>query len=150
LATDFILGIIEGDGAASSKKRGHIIIASNSRDITLLSKMLNWCGLKHKTFREKGNAWFARISALSILEHLPEISGKLFQYYPKRRRKFIERFLALGICRYLLGEDRRTSAWTKTLLQKDGFLDKSHKPTAKGRKLVGCLIKLGKELRNDK
>ena len=147
LALDFIMGVIEGDGAANSKTHGHILIASNAREIKLIDDILDYCNFKHKVFKEKGNSWFARIHGLSLLQALPKIIEKIFKYYPKRRKKFAERLLGLGICRYLLGEERRTSAWTKSLLKENGILDSNYKPTEKGEKLVACLKELEKELR---
>ncbi len=148
LATDFILGVMEGDGSPSgSKKYGHIIITTNKKDSRVLQNFLKHTVFDFKAHEEiKTKKHYIRINSLSILKNLPTIYEKIFRYYPKRRKKFIERFHNIGAVRFILGKQPYASPWVKAYLRRNKILDDYYRLTAYGKELKKCLIDMENEL----
>lgn len=139
LAIDFICGVMEGDGCAPSKRRGHITIWTNKNDIPILENILRVAEIKFKTLREDKNKRGLRIGALEILRNFSYLKDKIFILYPKRRKAFFERLKAVGAVKFLI-ENHKSTNWIKALLRKRGFCDKNYQLTDKGLKLRNELI----------
>ena len=136
IATDFILGVLEGDGSPSASKRGHIIICTNKEDFKILQTVLSFTGFDFKFHRENTtDKYYIRINALGLLKLLPQIRDKIFQYYPKRRKKFIERFHKMGAVLFILGEQNHASSWVKAYLRKSDILNSEYKLTPHGNEI---------------
>lgn len=146
LALEFICGILEGDGSASARARGHIHIATNKTDIKILNSIFAVAGLKCKGYLEGENKGTLRIGSLEIIKNLDHLPKKLFEYYPKRRRKLIERLLQTGAARYIIGKQDNTSAWVKIELRNAGIFDNSYNLTNKGNNIKKYLVDMEKEL----
>jgi len=146
LAIDFICGVLEGDGYPSAKTRGHIGIASNKIESKIIEKVLSNTKLNYKLLVEKGNKVSIRIQSTSILANLVVLKDKLFRYYPKRRQKFIERFLNTASAKFLMGKQESTSGWIKAYFVKEGILTKDHELTEKGKKVKKVLLEMKKGL----
>ena len=147
LSIDFICGVLEGDGSASSGSRGHIIISTNEKDAIKLESVMKVSGLNFKVCKENTGRVYIRIGALGILKNLPELKDKIFRYYPKRRKKFIERFTDIGANRFILGKQNRASAWVKSFLKENKILDENYKLTDYGKEVKKCLADMVKEVR---
>lgn len=142
LAIEFLLGVLEGDGSPQS---GEIRISTNLNDVKILEKILKISGLEFRIIGKK--RIYIRISYLEILKNLPILWNKIFKFYPKRRKKFIERFLNnVGAVRFLLGKQNYCSSWVKAWLTQNNILDENYKLTEKGKKIRKCLLKLQKEM----
>jgi bifunctional DNA-binding transcriptional regulator/antitoxin component of YhaV-PrlF toxin-antitoxin module len=140
LATDFILGVLEGDGSPSAANKGYIIISTNKEDSKVLQKILQFTDFDFKFHIEsKTNKHYIRINSLSILKILPEIKDRIFRYYPKRRKKFIERFCKMGAVLFILGEQNHASGWVKANLRKSDILNSEYKLTSHGNEIRQCL-----------
>lgn len=148
LAIDFICGVLEGDGSPSAKKNGHILISTNKNDSVKLEEVLEITGIEFKVFREgKTNRYYIRIGALGILRNLPILKDKIFKYYPKRRIKFIERFIGIGTNQYIMGKQSHASAWVKAYLRDNKILDDRYNLTGYGKEIRTCLEDMEKELK---
>lgn len=146
-ALNFILGVLEGDGSASAKSRGYISIASNKSDYKILEKILEISGLNFKIEHYSGNKTNIRINALGILSNLYFLPDKIFKYYPKRRKKFIQRFLGVGAVKHFFDEKRKTPAWVKKWLKNEGFVNGKYELTKKSKTFKAVLIKMKKEIK---
>jgi hypothetical protein len=146
MALEFISGVLEGDGCPSARNRGYILIASNDVDSKILEKILNVSGLNFKIINYDGHKINVRINALGLLSELTSLSNSLFKYYPKRRNKFIQRFLGVGAVKHFFNPKRKTSAWIKAWLKKEGFVNADYELTKKGKKTKSILVKMKKEL----
>lgn len=145
LAWDFILGVLEGDGYPGGKKRGHIKITTNKQETSKLRKVFKILNLKHEGAGNK-SGHIMRIGSLEIMTSLDLIGDKLFQFYPKRRMRFIRRLLNTGTARFLLGEKMSTSGWIKNYLLDRNVLDENYEITPKGRVIRKELKKLSQEI----
>lgn len=137
LATDFICGVMEGDGCVNSKTHGHIIITTNNEEIKILKNICDKSYLKSsiRSWKGKKNRIDLLIGSLEIIENIPLLRDKLFKYYPKRRRILKERLGQTGCARYLLGKSKKTSNWLIGQLNKRGILDGNGNLTKKGGKI---------------
>lgn len=138
LALDFLLGVLEGDGSVSAKKRGHIIITSNFKELKILEGIVKVVGINYRLYMESKNKGYIRIWALEIIKNIPILKDKLFKYYPKRRKILKERLAQTGCARFLLGKSKKTSNWLIGQLNMYGILD--------GK---GNLTKFGEEIKKD-
>jgi AbrB family looped-hinge helix DNA binding protein len=139
LAFDFLCGVMEGDGCVPVRKRGHIVIWTNKRDIHILENILRVAEIKFKRITEKKNKYSLRIGALEILRNFPHLKDKIFALYPKRRKLFFERLKTVGAVKFLLGNHKSTN-WVKSWLKNNGFCDGNYAITEKGLKLKNELI----------
>ncbi len=140
LAIDFLCGILEGDGSVPAKKRGHIEIATNSKEYRSLANVLEVLEIKHRIIKYGENKYAIRIGALEILRNFDHLKDKIFIYYPKRRRMLFERLQTVGAVKFLI-VDHEPSSWVKSWLKENGFVDNNYKLTPKGRKLKRDLRK---------
>lgn len=143
---DFLCGVLEGDGCANARKRGHISIASNRVEKNVIAYVLNILDMKYNTYKEEKNKYTIRIGALELIKNLPILKDKIFKYYPKRRKKFIERFCNVGAVRFILGRQLKASAWVKTYLRKNDILNKEYGLAPYGMKVRKCLKEMLKEI----
>ena len=134
LAIDFICGVMEGDGSVPAKKRGHITIASNKKDIPILQNVLKISQIKSRIVKDVLNKYELRIGALEILRNLQELKNKLFVLYPKRRKALLERLKTVGATKFLIKNHEPTS-WVKSWLKNNGFCDENYKLTNLGLSL---------------
>lgn len=140
LAMDFICGVLEGDGSASARKRGHIIITTNKKELKILDKIFRCSNIKYKILEDKGkNRGTIRIGALEILKNFDELKDKLFIYYPKRRQRLFERLTQMGCVKYILGKQEKSPGWVKAELKKQGLLNNKYEPTKKGKEIAAYL-----------
>lgn len=144
-ALDFICGVLEGDGSPSANSRGHIIISANKNDAKILEKILKISGL-HFGIEKNSNKVSIRINSLSILKNIEILQNKIFKYYPKRRKKFIERFFRIGAVKYILGQQNYCSSWVKAWLKNEKFLNENYKLTPKGLGIKSTLVKMLKSV----
>jgi len=140
-ALNFICGVLEGDGSPSAKKGGYIIISSNKEDAAILQKILKIADVDY-SIQKDFNRVYVRLSALGLLSKLELIWGKIFAYYPKRRKKFIERFSKIGAVRFIIGEQNYCASWVKSWLRRNDILDKNYELTPKGKRIKNILKKM--------
>jgi len=145
-ALNFICGVLEGDGSPSARKRGYIIISSNKYDATILQKILKIADIDY-SIQKYGNRVYVRLNALGLLSKLELIWDKIFAYYPKRRKKFIERFSKIGAVRFIIGEQNYCASWVKSWLRKNGILNENYELTLKGKKIKKILKKMVKSIK---
>jgi hypothetical protein len=139
-ALNFICGILEGDGSVSgTEERAFILIASNKEEIPILDEILRITGLDYKIWNEEGKKIGVRLNALGLLCRSELIFKKIFAYYPKRRKKFIKRFLELSTVRFILGQSTYCTSWVKARLKKEGILNREYKLTTKGKRIKKLL-----------
>lgn len=138
MATDFICGVFEGDGSPNAIKRGHIIISSNKKDSQILDDILKITALDYKIERSKNV--YIRVNALGLLSQIEFLSNKIFKYYPKRRKKFVERFCNIGAVKFILGQQDHCSSWVKAWLKNECILNKNYEFTEKGKRIKDNLI----------
>ncbi len=148
LALDFICGILEGDGAPSAKSRGHIVIATNKTEVAPLIKIFKVLDWKHEGYADKGNKYYIRIGSLELIEHIVILKEILFKYYPKRRKRTIERVIRTGAAKFLLGKSKKTSPWILQRFREKKILNKDNKLTKKGMEIRKVLSNFSKELDN--
>lgn len=146
LALRFLSGVLEGDGFPSAHTRGHIVISTNKCELGVLREVFNIAGLKHEGLKEGKNKASIRIGSLEILKNLLSFNNSLFTYYPKRRKRFIERFLSIGVTRYLLGKQKATAYWVVKELQREKIIDKSNSLTKKGKRIQSVLLEMEKSV----
>jgi hypothetical protein len=147
LALEFICGILEGDGSPSSRNRGHIIISTNDRDAKTLRRLLEIIELNFKIVKEKTSGkTYIRVNSLGILKIFDLLKDKIFHYYSRRRRKFIERFCNIGATKFILGRQKYTSSRVKSWLKREGILNNKYQLTSKGRKIRDDLLEIMKEV----
>ncbi len=146
IAWNFLLGVMEGDGAPGSKSRGHIVISTNHNEITVLKKVFKSLGLQSDGYRETEKRYVIRIGSLELISNLNLIADKLFHLYPKRRKRTINRLLETGASKFILNPKRDTSAWVKRYLRKEKILDKNNKLTTRGKETQKNLNNLKKEI----
>lgn len=139
LAIEFLCGVLEGDGTINAVKRGHLMIATNAKDSTILEKVLKVANIRYWLTREDKNKLSIRIGALEILKLLPIVKSRIFIYYPKRRRALVERLKSVGAVKFILGKQDYCSSWVKVWLKNEGILNKEYQLTAKGLKIKNCL-----------
>jgi hypothetical protein len=147
LAIDFILGCFEGDGNPGPESHPYIMLTTNKNDHVVLEKISSISGLEFKSGLEKKTSkYYLRFHSLSILTNLDALKDKIFKYYPKRRRKFIERFLNTGSARFIMGKQSNTSGWVKAHLVNEGVLDEKYNLTKKGKNIRNGLTELARSL----
>jgi bifunctional DNA-binding transcriptional regulator/antitoxin component of YhaV-PrlF toxin-antitoxin module len=139
LAFDFLCGVMEGDGCVPARKRGHIVIWTNKRDIHVLENILRVAEIEFKRITEKKSKYSLRIGALEILRNFPHLKDKIFALYPKRRKLFFERLKTVGAVKFLIGNHKSTN-WVKSWLKNNGFCDENYEISEKGLKLRNELI----------
>jgi len=144
-ARNFLLGCFEGDGSPSSKTHGHIVLASSRDEHEILAKIAKVAEMSSKVFIEQQNRFYLRFHSLGLLSKFLIIGEQIFRYYPKRRKKFIERLSNIGAARYILGKSI-TSGWVKNELRDAGLLNKGYKLTKKGEEIRMLLIKTKNEV----
>ncbi len=145
LALDFIAGVLEGDGSASAKARGHIHIATNAEDLPKLREIFKIARLRCNGYIESGKKASIRVGSLEIIENYDFLASRLFVYYPKRRKILNERLLQTGSARYILSRSE-TSPWVKNELQEAGILNQEHELTKKGDKIKQLLVEAEKSV----
>lgn len=138
LAINFLCGVIEGDGCAPAKKRGHLLIALNKENSDILRDIVRIAEIKFKTIREGEYRYFLRIGALEILKNFFYFNNKLFALYPKRKEKLLERLKTVGAVKYLIG-NHEPASWVKAWFFNNGFANKRYKLTRKGLELSKAL-----------
>ncbi len=121
LALEFICGILEGDGAPSAKSRGHIVISTNKKEISILKEIFRVLKFKHIGYKEIKNSAYIRIGSIEIIKNISFLKDKLFRYYPKRRKRLQQRLGQTGCAKYLLGKNKKTSNWLIGQLKKIEF-----------------------------
>ena len=146
LAIDFVCGVLEGDGCPSAKQRGHIVISSNKKEVKTLIKVFKVLNFNHKGYHEKENKCSIRIGSTELIENILLFKDKLFKYYPKRRRRTIDRLLRTGAAMFLMGISTTTSHWILKRFREKEILNKDNKLTAKGKKIKKALLELSKEI----
>ena len=144
LAMEFIFGVLEGDGYPLPNGRG-IAITFDRTSYDVLKKVFDVADIDHKISPKK-QYFNIRVGALTIFENLHLWSRKLFKYYPKRRKRTIERLFTTGSAQFLLGKQSTTSAWILKRFRKKGILDEQNRLTAKGKKIRKSLQNLEKEI----
>ena len=135
LALDFILGVLEGDGSVSAKKRGHVVITSNFKELKILEEIIKIVGINYCLYMEGKNKGYIRIWSLELIKNISLLKDKLFKYYPKRRKILKERLAQTGCARFLLGKSKKTSNWLIGQLNKYGILDGKGNLTESGKKI---------------
>lgn len=148
LALNFILGVLEGDGASNAKKRGHLQIATNKADASLLEKILDAAKLKYKSVNEKGSKYFIRINSLELIKNLPRVYNSIFKYYPKRRKTFFKRLVNTPTAQFILRERETIPSWIKAKLKKDNILAYDYSFTKFGNKVGMRLRQMEMESRD--
>ena len=109
LIWSFILGFLEGDGSVHTNKRRHFYIrlAANSNNVIILKQMLQiigiQCSVDESMLKKNGKGVRIQIQILQILKNLNIIAPKIFLYYPKRRKMFVENFFKNRSVQYLIG-----------------------------------------------
>jgi len=147
LAVHFILGCLEGDGNPGPAPHPHIILTTNKNDYKTLERIASVSGLRFASILEaKSSKHYLRFSSLSILMNLDVLKDLIFKYYPKRRKRFIERFLNTGSARFLMGKQDYASGWVKAELVKEGILDESYALTKKGKNIRKSLMELAESV----
>lgn len=141
IGMSFLCGVIEGDGCAPARKRGHISVALNRKSSDILKNIIKTIGIKSKITQEGEDKYFLKIGALEILRNFFYFKDKLFALYPKRREKLFERLKTVGAVKYLI-ENHEPVSWVKTWFLKNGFIDKNYKFTKNGLKLRRALKKV--------
>ncbi len=141
IGMNFLCGVIEGDGCAPARKRGHISVALNRKSSDILKNIIKAIGIKSKITQEGEDKYFLKIGALEILRNFFYFKGKLFALYPKRKEKLFERLRTVGAVKYLLG-NHEPASWVKTWFLRNGFVDKNYKFTTNGLKLKRALKKI--------
>lgn len=147
LALNFICGVLEGDGSPNAKSKGHIHISTNKFEIKTLKEIFTIAGFKCKGYLEGKNKATIRIGLLEIIDNLKFLQHELFKYYPKRRQKMIRRIFNTGTVKYLVGEQKNTSGFVKSILKKSNILDKRHYLTNKGKEIRNILLNLKEEIK---
>lgn len=131
LAVDFVLGVLEGDGAIPARKRSHIQICTNEVQSSTLEKILEVTGINFKKYEEGKNKYSFKIGTREILRNFSCFGSKLFRLYPERRRRFFKRLQRASTVKFLIG-DHKTSNSVKGWLKKHGFVDEDYELTPKG------------------
>ncbi len=134
IALDFILGVLEGDGSVNAKKKGHIIITSNFKELKILEDLFKIANINYGFYMEDKNKGYIRIGSLEVIRNISILKDRLFKYYPKRRRILKERLAQTGCARFLLGESKRTSNWLIGQLNDYGILNGKGNLTEFGKK----------------
>jgi len=145
LALEFLCGVLEGDGSPNASSRGHIVITTNKNELKILREVFNVVGFKHEGLVEGKNKATIRIGSLELLKNLLALHNYLFKYYPKRKMRFIKRFLQTGAARFLLGR-QRTAYWVMKELREANIIDKSNSLTAKGKRIRSSLLEMEKSI----
>ena len=147
LAWNFLCGVLEGDGYPTAASRPGIGISTNLKEMEILKQVFAVLNLGNQGYLEKEGTKKAtlRIGIFEIISNIEYIYDKLFQYYPKRRKKLINRLFLTGSVRYILGKQKSTSAFVKSSLKELGILNNNFKLTNKGKIIKKCLIKLKNE-----
>ena len=138
LAIDFVCGVMEGDGCAPAKKRGHITIATNKEDLDILKNIVKVAQINFKVIQQS-NKYTLRIGALEILRNFYLLKDKIFLFYPKRRKALFERFKTVGAIKFLIGNHGSTN-WVKAWLKNNSFVDKNYEITKNGLNLSNNLL----------
>jgi bifunctional DNA-binding transcriptional regulator/antitoxin component of YhaV-PrlF toxin-antitoxin module len=147
LAIDFILGCFEGDGNPGPESHPYIMLTTNKNDHVTLERISSISGLQFKpAFEKKTSKYYLRFSSLSVLTNLKILKGKIFKYYPKRRCKFVERFLNTGSAKFLMGKQNSIPGWIKAYFVKERILTKSYELTEKGRDIKEALSEMAKSV----
>ncbi len=139
LAIDFICGIMEGDGCASATERGHIMIATNGKEIHTLEEIFKATQMKFKAIKQSKNRYGLRVGALEILRNFHLLKDKVFILYPKRRKALFERLKTVGAIKFLIGNHGSTN-WVKAWLRNNDFVDKNYEITKNGLDLSNNLL----------
>lgn len=140
LASDFICGVMEGDGCVPARKRGHVTIWANKNDIHILGKILQVAQIKFGIARDTPNKYALRIGTLEILRNFDLLKNKIFILYPKRRKTLFERLRTVSTVKFLAGNHESTNNWVKVWLKDNGFSDKNYQITKKGLELRDNLL----------
>jgi len=122
LAINFICGVLEGDGSVSPHL-GHLVIATNNRELSLLKEALEHSDIKYNVRIEGENKSCIHIGLLEVIRNIGLLKDKIFIYYPKRRKLLKERLLNTASVRFLLGKSSKTSNWLIGQFNKMGILD---------------------------
>jgi len=138
LAIDFVCGVMEGDGCAPAKKRGHITIATNKEDLDILKNIVKVAQINFKVIQQS-NKYILRIGALEILRNFYLLKDKIFLFYPKRRKALFERLKTVGAIKFLIGNHGSTN-WVKAWLKNNSFVDKNYEITKNGLNLSNNLL----------
>ena len=141
LATEFILGTMEGDGCVNSKTHGHIIITTNDAEVKILKEICDKSYFSKSSIRQwkgKKNRADLFIGSLELIKNMPYLKDKLFQYYPKRRKKLQERLASTGCARFLL-KGTKTSNTLIGKLKENGILDNNNELTKFGKEVQASL-----------
>jgi hypothetical protein len=146
LATQFINGVLEGDGYSSAKGRGHLGITTNKKEALILNEIMPFTGLNFNYRIEGGNRASIILHSTSLLTNILRLKDDIFKYYPKRRKRFIERFLNTGSAKFLIGKQDYASGWVKAHLVKEGILDEDYNLTKKGKNIRKSLMELTKNV----
>lgn len=141
-ALDFICGVLEGDGCASAKSHGHVIITTNDKETSTLNNLFNLLDFKHNGYREKRNKNILRIGSLELIERIEYLGPRLFKYYPKRRGRTINRLLSTGAAKFLTGKQPSTAYWILKRFKEKGILTENNGLTSKGKAIQKALLDL--------
>ena len=104
----FLFGILEGDGSVcGGLNRLGIGFAFHNND-TVIRELLDKLEVKYsldlsRVKNKTGFGIYASIWLFEVLLNLKILSQKLFVYYPKRRKTFIERLLKQPTVRFIMG-----------------------------------------------
>jgi hypothetical protein len=130
LAIDFICGVMEGNGGPSAKGRGHIVISTNEKDVSILESVLKIIPINFKFTKESKNKYSLRIGALEILKNFSYLGDKIFILYPKRRKALFQRLKTVKTVKFLI-ENYYPTSGIKSWLKNNGFCNENYKITEK-------------------
>ena len=131
LAIDFICGVLEGDGCVPSKKRGHITISLNKKDVPIIENVFKVAQIKFKILKEGENKYTLRVGSLTLIKNFHLLKDKIFILYPKRRKAFLERFKTVGAVQSLI-KNYKPVDWVRIWLNNNDFIAEKGKITSKG------------------
>ncbi|MEK6921200.1 MAG: hypothetical protein AABX82_04915, partial [Nanoarchaeota archaeon] len=86
------------------------------------------------------------MGSLELLESIDLLNEILFKYYPKRRKRTIERVMKTGAAQFLLGNSEKTSPWILRRFREKGILNKDNKIIRKGMEIRKALSYLAKSV----
>ncbi len=114
LIWEFLFGILEGDGTVSGGKGKFGIGFSCHKDDKIILKMLKRLHIKHSVDLSRlktgtGSSIQINFWLFEVILNLEILSKRLFIFYPKRRRLFIERLLKQSTVRYLMKKQSNLS-----------------------------------------
>lgn len=128
-AWQMLFGILEGDGAvAGGSQRFGLSVATNTADEWVVRLILAILNLDHRVDRGRvtrglGQGIAITIGLTTMVSQFDFFVKHVFQYYPKRRKRFVDRILELPMIQYLQGKKDTISNFTLKLIRDNGMDD---------------------------